>query len=476
MKNNPASLPTQRGWVENIEFFLFRADGVSYALFLHQVIVELTFNIHAIGSIAGIFMRPDGTIIMRLHWPTLAQFDIPVSAEILKHEILHVITGHTSSRGEKLYEKYGRDIAGIAADLVVNQLCNTKLLADAGIKPVTIEMFGFEPNMTTEYYCQKLLQQALNNKSGQGIPVRLPPGIEEQLTGKKSHAPIPGQGEEQKEAQPMEGSWDTFGDLDEEGDLAGPGKKQDPAVKDIRTERILARVKEAMERRDDVGTSGRGFESAEAKEWVAQVKRPPQVAWYSLLRKMESRHLRSLRELTKSRPSRRDPAHFGRVRRFGLYIWFCVDTSGSMGTQQLSLVEPELVGISNRGAIIDILHVDAGVAKVERYRRRSGVMEFAGRGGTDFSPVFLKLKETPLKERPAFVVYLTDGYGGLEAYAQDFNERFGAGAYDSATTPRKVKCPDGVDTLWVIPEGCTEKDKFISDVASFGMVSVIPMA
>lgn len=474
MKNNPSNLPTQRGWVENIEFFLFRADGVSYALFLHQVIVELTFNIHAIGSIAGIFMRPDGTIVMRLHWPSVAHFEVPVAAEILKHEVLHVITGHTSSRGTMLYEKYGRDIAGIAADLVVNQLCNTKLLIDAGITPVTIEQFGFEPNMTTEYYCEQLLRQALSNKSGKGIPVRLPKGIADQLTGEKSHKPIPGQGEEHKNALPIEGSWETFDDLDEDGNLAGPGNKQDPSVKDIRTERILARVREAMERRDDVGTSGRGWDSAEAKEWVAQVKRPPQVAWYSLLRKMESRHLRSLRELTKTRPSRRDPQHFGRVRRFGLYIWFCVDTSGSMGEEQLSLVEPELVGIANRGAVIDVLHVDAGLAKIERYRRRAGVIEFAGRGGTDFSPVFMKLKETPLKERPAFLVYLTDGYGGLEAYAEDFDQRYGPGSYASVNSPRKVRCPEGIDTLWVIPEGCVEKEQFISNTAGFGLVSIIP--
>jgi len=476
MKNNPASLPTQRGWVEHIEFFLFRTDGVAYALFLHQVIVELTFNIHAIGSIAGIFMRPDGTIIMRLHWPTMSQFTVPVAAEILKHEILHVITGHTSSRGDQLYKKYGRDIAGIAADLVVNQLCNTQLLQDAGITPVTTKMFGFEDNMTTEYYCEQLLKQALSNKSGEGMPVRLPSGISDQLTGRKSCTPIPGQGEEHKEAMPMEGTWDTFGDLDGEGALAGADNKQDPSVKDIRTERILARVQEAMSQRRDVGTSGRGFESAEAQEWVQQVKRPPQVAWHSLLRKMESRHLRSLRELTKSRPSRRDPAHFGRVRRFGLYIWFCVDTSGSMTSNQLSLVEPELAGIANRGAIIDIMHVDADVTKTERYRRRSGVMEFAGRGGTNFSPVFMQLAKTPVKERPAFIVYLTDGFGGLESYVTDFNMRFGDGAFVSATTPRKVKCPDGVDTLWVIPEGCVKKDRFIETVASFGLVSVIPTA
>ena len=474
MKNNPNNLPAQREWLEKIQFFLYRANGISYALFLHQVVVELTFNIRAIGSIAGIFMRPDGVIIMRLHWPSVAPFEIPVAAEILKHEVLHVITGHTSSRGDKLYAKYGRDIAGIAADLVVNQLCNTELMTKAGITPVTIEMFGFEANMTTEYYCEQLLRQALSNKSGKSIPVQLPPGIADQLAGKR---PQPGKdGQEQKEGMPLEGNWDTFGELDGEGDKADKQDKMDAAMKDIRTERILARVRKEMERRTDVGTSGRGWDSAEAKEWVAQVKRPPQVAWYSLLRKMESRHLRALRELTKSRPSRRDPAHFGRVRRFGLYIWFCVDTSGSMGKDQLSLVEPELVGIANRGAVIDILHVDAGLAKTERYKRRSGVMEFAGRGGTDFSPVFLKLKDTPAKERPAFIVYLTDGYGGLEAYADDFNTRYGAGSYESATSPRKVKCPEGVDTLWVIPEGCVEAGKFKQDTAGFGLVSVIPNA
>lgn len=467
VKNDPNIIPKQRAWLEKIQFFLLRADGVSYALFLHQVIVELTFNIYAIGSIAGILMRADGAIVMKLHWPSMSVFEVPTAAEVLKHEVLHVIMGHTSSRGDKLFKKYGRQITGIAMDLVVNQYCDVSLFKKAGISPVTIEDFGFEPNLTTEEYCQRLLEKAMANKSGEGMPLEIPKELAEEL-GLPPDGSLDPRGKPCKDGQPLKGVWDVFGEVGTDGEST----EIDPAVKDIRVEKVLTRVREAMESRDDIGGSGRGWEAAEALEWVEQVKGPPKIPWYSYLRRLESKHLRADRELTKKRPSRRDPTHFGRIRRYGLYIWCAVDTSGSM-QGELARVQRECDGMVNRGAVLDIYHVDSAVAKVERYDRRVGLSKFAGRGGTDFSPIFQELAQTPPEERPAFIVYITDGYGCLTQYQQDFNGRYGEGAYEEVTDPRKMKCPDGVDSLWLLPEGNMDPENF-ANVAPFGMISLLP--
>jgi hypothetical protein len=148
-------------------------------------------------------------------------------------------------------------------------------------------------------------------------------------------------------------------------------------------------------------------------------------------------------------------------------MWFGVDTSGSMGENELKLVDPELRAISQRDVHITIAHVDAGLAKLEEYSAHKGLVEFAGRGGTDFSPLFFELDKMPPGVRPSFLVYFTDGFGCCTHYLKQSKAEY------NPEEPRPLKHPGGVETLWLLPEDCRDKDEFMEAVP-FGNVITVP--
>lgn len=102
------------------------------------------------------------------------------------------------------------------------------------------------------------------------------------------------------------------------------------------------------------------------------------------------------------------------------HIVVAIDTSGSMGHQVLGGILKELDSLRAVSQCrLTLLECDAGVRREESFEaweltntafeRRA----FAGRGGTDFRPVFrwLEKRETGAVDRPDCLVYMTDGYG-----------------------------------------------------------------
>lgn len=473
-----------RKWVENIEFHLMKNQGTSFALFLHQVVVVLSDVPGPKGTPAFIYMRDDSTVVMQFHAPSVARLSLYGAVELMKHEILHVIFGHLCSLTKDLYKDYHPDIVGIAMDLAVNQQVDEKLLAREGFKGTTIEDFGFPPNLTTRQYCELLKEkikiievpllvfvQGKCDKKGPGstLKVAVPSskgGKEQDPNSKKGKGgKDSGQGTADQQPDPSQpilpsGVWEVIGET-----------QVPDAVRDMKIEKIILQVRDEAQKRD--GTQSRGWDAGEAKEVIEQLKRRPSVPWFTYLRMMESRHLRTERVLTRRRPSRRCPTHFGRIRKNGLYVWFGVDTSGSMGVDQLCRVDPELKGIYQRGAEVMVIHCDAGIAKIEEYNPRRGLREFCGRGGTDFSPIFLHLKETHWQDWPDFMVLYTDGYGGIEAYAAKMREELG-NKYDEYCSKHLTKTPEGIDLLCVLPPNCTKPDAF-REIVPFGKVVVLPL-
>ncbi len=502
----------QRTWIEEAQYYLFRNNGVSFTFFLHQAIVNMSNDINKVGSIASVYMRSDGAYVLQFHWPSVKVLDIPAACELLKHEIMHVVLGHTGSRGEAMVRRYGKDITGIAVDLAVNQHVDISQLARFGWPGVCIADFKFPENMTAPWYCEalvkKIKEQPKKEKpqsgnggagaegdsnsdgegqegesgeipkdgagkgKGKGRPIEVPEWLADQLAQAGKPVPakpkdFPAEGGEFSKAIKPGGSWDEIFGGPPEGEEGLTGE-----MRDIHAEKLITKITNEANKREL--SMSRGWACGEATEWIEQVQRGSKTPWYTLIRRLESKHVRVNRELTKKRPSRRHPDHFGRLRKQGLYCWFVVDTSGSMGHAQLALVDPEVRGISRRGAVIDIVHCDAAVSKVERYTNSTKVRQFHGRGGTDFSPVFQLLRETDKRDQPKFVIYITDGYGGLEAYRALVDSEEGDGAYTTACDAKPEKCPEGIDVLWLIPEGCMKVEDFQNRVAEFGKVISIP--
>jgi len=161
----------------------------------------------------------------------------------------------------------------------------------------------------------------------------------------------------------------------------------------------------------------------------------------------------------------------GRIRKNGLDVVFLVDTSGSMGERELKLVEPELRGLHARGAHILVIHCDAAVAKVEEYSPYKGLEEFHGRGGTDYSDALMYLRD--MHPRPSFLVGFTDGWGGIERYKQIITTERNALWWDDYVASHPEESPDGIPSLWVIPEGCMSLTEFKQRIVPWGTAVIV---
>ena len=93
-------------------------------------------------------------------------------------------------------------------------------------------------------------------------------------------------------------------------------------------------------------------------------------------------------------------------------VWVAIDTSGSVGKDDLSQMGSELVKIGSLINEVTAITCDAEVheiVKLNKFEHFRNKLKFKGGGGTDFRPVFDKINE--LKEAPELVIFLTDTQG-----------------------------------------------------------------
>lgn len=119
-------------------------------------------------------------------------------------------------------------------------------------------------------------------------------------------------------------------------------------------------------------------------------------------------------------------------------VFCCIDTSGSVAEEELSLFLGELRGILSAYPMLRcwLWYADANCYGPYELSGDSELPEPKGGGGTDFRPFFKQVNQIWSHEKQAVCVYLTDGYG-------DF--------------PRQK--PD-LETLWVVVAGGLERDHF----------------
>ena len=94
-----------------------------------------------------------------------------------------------------------------------------------------------------------------------------------------------------------------------------------------------------------------------------------------------------------------------------------VDTSGSMGTDELKAAIAETSGVLRAaGGTIDLCACDAKVHELQPVRdAKQAAAMLKGGGGTDFRPAFNALMDRPRGARPDVVVFMTDGQGPAPA-------------------------------------------------------------
>ncbi len=170
------------------------------------------------------------------------------------------------------------------------------------------------------------------------------------------------------------------------------------------------------------GSTGRGTVPAGLKRWADALMAPPKIPWQTKLKRTIRRNIafiRGMTDYTYSRPSRRQasigyqigkpilPALWAPVPLIGIAI----DTSGSMGTEDLNLAVREAVGVLRAtGTAVNFYACDAEVGAAISVKCAEDILDnMVGGGGTDFSVVFEYISNQQKGKQPHILIYLTDG-------------------------------------------------------------------
>jgi predicted metal-dependent peptidase len=182
----------------------------------------------------------------------------------------------------------------------------------------------------------------------------------------------------------------------------------------------------------------RGTLPGHLQQYIDDLLQQAKIPWTSILRNKVINTQRFKKYRSVGRPRRRHtgiprlmkfPGHT-KERKFT--VAFCIDTSGSMGTEELKQGLSELQGLqkADKDIKIHVIECDTAVGRVYEIGPNDEVKRnMTGRGGTTFDPAVIRAKEL----NPDIVFYFTDGYApGLQI-------------------ENRVSCP----FIWVItPGGC----------------------
>ena len=229
-------------------------------------------------------------------------------------------------------------------------------------------------------------------------------------------------GQGSADAKPGDGGWCGSGagrPLPDEPEADGKGRTQ------AEIERVRRDVAEAIKAD---AAKGRGNMPGGWTRWAETQLAPPKIPWQTKLAKIArgavewaagavDYHYRA--------PSRRQAGvGFGPGRPVlpALFaprpeVLCVVDTSGSMGKDELTAGLREIRGVLNRtSARVTFAAADAAVHEVKTVRTWQEILPLLkGGGGTDFRPAFEMASAR--KPRPQVIIFVTDGDGACPAEA-----------------------------------------------------------
>lgn len=278
---------------------------------------------------------------------------------VLKHEVLHVVLQHHARARSDM----DRDRLNVAADLAVNCHIGLDDLPTGALRvdqPELLEAQDRRLGMTLEWYYDRLL-----------------PGPSSAALARFGRSG--GQGSQWWGAactpEGVAAARDTI-------------RRAAAAV----GARALSRLPEVVQ--EAIRTAG---ESDLAR-----------IDWRRAVRLFGASSRRTRIRNTLKRPSKR----FGRVPGVRIqpcsHVVVAVDTSGSIGDDQLRAFFAEIHGLWRAGAEVTVIECDDEVRKVWAYRG-AAPERCRGGGGTDFDPVIRWVNEHA--SRVDGLIYLTDGFG-----------------------------------------------------------------
>lgn len=291
---------------------------------------------------------------------------------VVKHEVLHIVFKHTL-----VHEPTAdRLLVNIAMDIVVNQYIDR---AHLPVESVFMEGFPelqFEKGQTWRYYYEKLvhLRDNLDTLYKDTECARMLCSISEASHGMDRHR--------------------QWREIFERSQL-------DKDLTSLEIDNLIGIA------RNRTSEKGYGKLPASLRSYLDSIllKSKPLVDWRRVIKIFSESSSKTKVRSTLKRPSKRFGTNPGIKIRKQKKLLIAVDTSGSIGREELSTFFSEVHHIWRQGAEIQVLECDATVQRVYPYK---GVPpEFIlGRGGTDFNPPIQYGNDN---FRPDGLIYFTDG-------------------------------------------------------------------
>ena len=334
---------------------------------------------------------------------------ISYCAEALLHECGHLYNDHAARATDHAVRPEERSDWNLAGDAEINDdlvEAGCSALAKTCVLPRHLEM---DDHLLAEQYMDALRHQR---------PPSQPLG-----GGGTEGQPGDGDGDGDGDGQPFGGCGSGSGgeaapcELDPDDDANGAAPGASEAEKKVIQIATAAAVREHAAKHPGT-TPGGLVERAET------ILAPSKLPWRQILASSVRRAAAmraGVHDTTYLRPNRRrgwiEVAPGRRAVYPGSYspepqIVVVRDTSGSMGTEDLSMVTAEVEAISRqmgvRGEALRVLDVDTEVAAVRDYRSATSLEDAVGRGGTDMGAGIAYA--VSMRPRPTVIVVLTDGY------------------------------------------------------------------
>ncbi|SJZ72026.1 Predicted metal-dependent peptidase [Chitinophaga eiseniae] len=291
---------------------------------------------------------------------------------VVKHEVLHIVFKHTL-----VWEPTAdRLLVNIAMDIVVNQYIDR---AQLPVESVFLEGFpdlNLEKNQTWQYYYEKLvhLRDNIDTLYKDCESARMLCSISAASHGMERHR--------------------QWREIFERSQL-----DKDLTSLEIDNLINIARSKTSEKSYGKLPGSFRAYLDS------ILLKSKPLVDWRRVIRLFSESSSKTKVRNTLKRPSRRFGTNPGIKIRKQKKLLIAVDTSGSVGGDELATFFNEVHHLWRQGAEIHVLECDAAVQRVYTYKGTPP--EFIlGRGGTDFNPPIAYGNDN---FRPDGLIYFTDG-------------------------------------------------------------------
>lgn len=350
---------------------LLSGDGIFYASLIMQMQHRDGKDLPK-DALAGVSVQ-NGRIVLYIDPPRLEKFSVEQVARILEHECLHLVLEHIGRMDNR--HPY---VWNIATDLAVNSLISHM---DMGLLAGKEPFSDFVPKKSADFYYALLrnkfdIKEVTFNADG-SITVK------DGKTG-KSETLMP------------------------TGDHKDWEKTTGGAADSLTKEVIKQAVAEAAAQAKAAGKFPAGI-----KELIDELLGKETINWKQLLRQYIGNKVRSGSKHSWKRESKRfGVLQKGKLKSRMIRLGIAIDTSGSVSADELHEFMSEIQGImGSYKTDITIVECDAAVQKVYQLKRHMKVdPKFAGRGGTDFRPVFEHFTAGKSK-RPEMLIFFTDGEG-----------------------------------------------------------------